>query len=132
MTEPGGAIICLMVADGDVLVRHALASYLRGCGYRVVEAANCEEAEVLLDNPRLAIELVLCDARLGGNGGGFGLKRLGRERWPNVEIILAGSVATAAEEAAEICEKGPDLARPYDPQLVSDRISQWRAKRDRE
>lgn len=131
MTEPGGAIACLMVADGDVLVRHALAAYLRSCGYRVIEAANCDEAEAVLDNPALAVELVLCDARLGGNGGGFGLKRTGRERWPDVEIILAGSAATAAEEAADICENGPDLARPYDPQLVSDRINQWRASRDR-
>ncbi len=131
MTEPGGATTCLMVADGDVLVRHALAVYLRGCGYRVIEVASCDEAEAVLDDPLIAVELVLCDARLGGNGGGFGLKRTGRERWPDVEIILAGSAATAAEEAAEICENGPDLARPYEPQTVADRISQWRARRDR-
>lgn len=131
MTEPGGARTCIMVADGDVVVRHALAAYLRGCGYRVVEAGNCADAATMLDDHAVAVELVLCDARLDGNGGGFGLKRDGHQRWPGVEIVLAGSVATAAEEAAEICEKGPDLARPYDPQLVTDHIAQWRARRER-
>lgn len=131
MTGPVGANLCIMVADGDVLVRHALADYLRGCGYRVIEVADCAEAEAVLDDPAVPVELVLCDARLGGNGGGFGLKRLARARWPEVEIILAGSAAAAAAEAAEICENGPDLARPYDPQLVIDSISQWRARRAR-
>ena len=35
---------CLIVADADVLIRNALAEYLRNCGYKVFEAATADEA----------------------------------------------------------------------------------------
>ena len=117
-----------MVADGDVLVRHALAEYLRGCGYAVVEAADAGEAIALLNEAPRRIDIVLCDADLPGEGGGFGLRRWARTALPDIEFVLAGNVEAAADAAADLCEKGPELARPYDPQLVVNRITQWRSR----
>ena len=128
MTEPGGDDT-ILIADGDVLVRHALAEYLRGCGYAVVEAADAGEAETLLAAPDCRIDIVLCDAELPGDGHGFGLRQRTRATQPGIEFILAGNVAVAAEAAADLCDKGPDLARPYDPQLVVGRITQWRSRK---
>ena len=44
-------------------------------------------------------------------------------------VILAGTPAKAADAAAELCDEGPNLARPYEPQLVVDRIKRLLAKR---
>ena len=39
---------CVLVVDGDVLVRHAIADYLRLCGYVVIEASLSDEAEIVI------------------------------------------------------------------------------------
>ncbi|MEJ1935150.1 response regulator, partial [Nostoc sp. NIES-2111] len=119
MSEPGtakaGATILLV--DGEVLVRHALAQYLRECGYRVVEAATSDEALTFLEDRSVPIDAVLADAQCPGTLDGFSLARHIRESGAGVQVLLAGSPARAANEAARLCEEGPELARPYDHQL---------------
>lgn len=121
----------LLVADSDVLVRHAIADYLRRCGYAVIEAASFEEARAVLRSPQLGPELVLSDVELAGEGNGFVLRALVRESCPDVEVILAGNVEAAARAAGDLCERGPHLARPHDPQLVLERIRRALATRVR-
>lgn len=119
----------LLVADSDVLIRHVLADYLRSCGYTVIEAASFEEALAVMNSEHVAPDLVLCDADLAGEGNGFVLReRLLRQR-PDVRVMLAGNVAAAARAAGNLCEEGPHLARPYDPQLVLERIRRHLAQR---
>ncbi len=113
----------ILLVDGEVLVRHALAEYLRECGYRVIEAATSDDALTFVADETVGIDIVLADAECPGTLDGFSLARRIRETGPGVEVILAGSPAKAAKEAADLCDKGPDLARPYDHQLVLDRIS---------
>lgn len=121
----------LLIADGDALVRHTLAEYLRNCGYRVIEAASFEEAVSLLERPDHSAELdvVLSDVELPG-GNGFVLRAWVRENRPGVKVVLAGNVAAAARAAGDLCEDGPHLARPYDTQLVLDRIRRLLASRE--
>lgn len=120
----------LLVADSDVLVRHHIADYLRRCGYVVIEAATFEEALAVVGAGSLRVDLVLSDAELAGGGNGFALRqRLARDH-PDIRVILAGNVAAAADVAGELCEEGPHLARPHDPQLVLDRIRRALALRD--
>ncbi len=38
----------ILVVDDEVLIRMPIAEYLRDCGYRVVEAANGDEAIAVL------------------------------------------------------------------------------------
>ena len=121
----------LLVADSDVLVRHAIADYLRRCGYAVIEAASFEEALAVIEAPQLAPELVLSDVELAGEGNGFTLRAVVTENWPEVEVVLAGNIDAATKAAGELCERGPHLARPHDPQLVLERIRRALASRVR-
>ncbi len=121
----------VLVVDAEVLVRMAISAYLRDCSYRVVEAASAEEALTVLRQTELTIDAVLADGALPGPIGGFGLARWIREHREGVNIILAGTPARAAERAADLCEDGPDLARPYEPQVVVDRIRRLLAGRDK-
>jgi DNA-binding NtrC family response regulator len=110
------------VLDGDVLVRHVISDYLRTCGYVVIEAATTDEATVVLDEPTVVINAVLCDADAPGSRNSFQLRAWTAERHPYVQVALAGSIVAAANKAAQMCEDGPQLRRPYDPQSVVDHI----------
>lgn len=112
----------ILVIDGDVLVRHAISDYLRHCGYVVVEAASTDEAVTALDDADLLIDAVLCDAEAPGKLNPFQFRIWAREKRQNVQVALAGNIEAAAQKAAEFCDQGPHLARPYDPQSVVDYV----------
>lgn len=122
---------CVLLLDADVLVRHLIAEYLRGCGYRVAEAASSDEAVAILVHGTVQVDTLLMDMDASGEKRGFALLRHLRQAFPDVDIIPAGSPAKATEEAADLCEQGPSLARPYDPRHVLDEIKRLAARRDR-
>ena len=113
---------CVLVIDRDVLVRHAIADYLRDCGYVVIEASSTDEAATVLIERSLSVDVVLCDAEAPGAQNGFQLRAWVRQNQPQVEFALVGNIEAAANKAAELCEEGPNLARPYDPQSVTEYI----------
>jgi hypothetical protein len=68
----------------------------------------------------LTIDAILCDAEAPGSLNAFQL-RIWASQQPyrqGIEIALAGNIEAAADKAAELCDNGPHLARPYDPQSV--------------
>lgn len=121
----------VLVVENDVLVRITICEYLRHCGYRVIEAVHAEEAVTLLSVPNVAVDVALAAVKLPGAMDGFALGQWIRQNRPNVDVVLAGNVVRAADAAANLCETGPTLSRPYDPQLVVDRIRRLRALRSR-
>jgi CheY-like chemotaxis protein len=127
--ESHGAVL---IVDGDILSRHAIADYLRHCGYKVVEAVSTDEAMTALGDPKLAVDIILCDIAAIGTQTGFELANWVRQNYPELEVRIAGSLASAADTAADLCESGPHLARPYEPQAVVDYIKRLRATRDRD
>lgn len=119
----------ILIVDGDIVSRHVIADYLRHCRYDVVEAANTDEAFVALGEPTLSIDVILCDVSALGSQSGFELAHWVRTNRPELEVRLAGGVVMAAQTAAELCESGPHLARPYEPEAVVDYIKRLRASR---
>lgn len=112
----------VMVVDTDVLVRMALASYLRECGYRVFEAESAAEAITVLGQPKLHVDVVLTYAEMPGSANGYALKEWIAKQRPEVRTLLAGTPKQAADKAGELCDEGPQLTKPFDPQLVERRI----------
>jgi CheY-like chemotaxis protein len=121
----------ILIVDGDIVSRHAIADYLRHCGYAVVEAATTDEALKALGEPSLGVDVILCDAGAIGSQSAFGLSTWVRNNRPELEVRLAGSLEGILDTAADLCENGPHLARPYEPQAIVDYIKQLRASRDR-
>jgi CheY-like chemotaxis protein len=120
----------VLVADDDALVRLCIAEYLRDCGYRVLEASNADEAIAILKKTDIQIDVVLSAVEMSGTMNGFGLAKHAREIRPGLEVILAGSAERAASEAGDLCQEGPMLRRPYDHQIVVERIRRLLAARD--
>lgn len=121
----------VLLVDADVIVRNQLAEFLRECGLRVVEASSAEEARTFLSEASLHIDVVLIDARLPGSETAFALRTFVAKAHPDADVLLAGSIGKAVDHAADLCEDGPDLPKPYDPKSVLDRIKRLRAERDR-
>jgi DNA-binding response OmpR family regulator len=126
-------IPCVVIVESDILIRHPLAEYLRECGYRVLQAASTDEARKLFiqRRRRIAIDSILLDIAAPGGENAFALARWIRHNQPTVQVILAGTLEAVTEKAGELCENGPPLSKPYDHQLVADRIRRLLAARDR-
>ena len=122
MAQESGEPQRLIVIDGDVLVRHVISDYLRTCGYVVIEAATTDEATIVLYDVALGVDAALCDADAPGSQSAFQLRAWALQRRPGVQVILAGTTEAVAKKAAELCDQGPELRRPYDPQSVVEYI----------
>ena len=119
----------VLIVDSDIISRHALADYLRHCGYAVVEAATTDEAMIALREENLSIDVIFCDIDASGSRPASELAQWVRQNRPELEVRWASSVESAAQTAAELCESGPHLSRPYEPEAVVEYIKRLRAGR---
>ena len=119
----------LLVVEDEILIRLAICAYLRECGFRVIEAANADEALIVLQAPDLKVDIVLSDVEMPGTMDGFGLSKWLRAHKPGMSVILVGSASGAVDAAADLCEEGPMLSKPYEPQILLDRIKRSLADR---
>ena len=125
------ALKSILVVEDEVLIRLAIAEYLRECGYKVHEATHAAEAVAVLESPEASVDIVFSDVVMPGEMDGFGLARWVRANRPGVEVILTSTVDRSAEVAGMLCEAGPLMKKPYEPQSVVERIKQLLAKAGR-
>jgi DNA-binding response OmpR family regulator len=121
---------CILLVDAEELVRTPLAQYLRECGYRVLEAVSSDEARQLLSESSETIDIVLADIQTLG-GDGFAFTAWVRQNKPEIRVLSAGTIASAARNAGDLCDEEPPIRKPYDHQLVLDRIRRLLSERDR-
>ena len=108
----------ILVVEDEVLVRLAIADYLRDCGYRVLEAASGDEAVSVLASADLAVDVVFSDVQMPGTRDGFALAHWVRKNRPGVRVVLTSGWAGAAAKAGELCHDGPMVTKPYDHAAV--------------
>lgn len=101
----------ILVAEDDVLVRIAIAEYLRGCGFRVIEAAGGLEAKTVLQHGP-DIHVLFADARLAGDDSGFALAQWVRRHRPRMTVILSAGLTRKSEAAAQLCNDRQSPAPP--------------------
>ena len=63
----------VLVVEDDILLRLSIAAYLRDCGYKVIEAADADEAVLVLKQPDLDIDVLFTEIEMPGAMDGFGL-----------------------------------------------------------
>ena len=117
----------ILVVEPDVLVRTVVASYLRDCGYKVLEGVTATDVMTLLGSGQ-KVDVVLSEARLRGRLDGFALARWIREHHSDIDVILTCGPTRAADKAADLCIDGP-LEKPYHPQELVRRINLLRERR---
>jgi DNA-binding response OmpR family regulator len=115
----------VLLIEQEVRTRTFLADYLRSCGYRVFEARSAAEAFTILQESSEPIRVVLSGAE-----NGFGLSGWVKANRPETKVILVASHERAAQVAADLCDAGPHGKRPYDPQLLVQKIKASLARGD--
>lgn len=124
---PVEGVRTILVVEDDVLIRMPIASYLRECGYRVVEAADADEALTVLAVTEIEIDVVFAAAELSGSMDGFSLCQWVQKNLPGTKTMLAGTPKRAAEVAGELCDEG--YQQPYGSELVEHVIRRLLATR---
>jgi DNA-binding response OmpR family regulator len=117
----------LLVVEPDILVRMVIASYLRECGYTVLEGVSAADVMAVLGSGK-KIDVVLSEVQLYGDVDGFGLACWVRENYSDVDVILTTGTRKAADKASDLCEEGP-LEKPYHPQEIVRHINFLRERR---
>lgn len=112
----------LLVIEDEVLPRMAITDFLRDCGYRVLEAANGEEAQAILRSGEL-VELMFSDINLGAGINGIELAEWTRKNYPGVHILLTSGKSDMADMADALCDR-PLVTKPYSYPALVDEISQ--------
>jgi CheY-like chemotaxis protein len=119
----------LLFVEHDALERSAIATYLRECGYQVVEAVSAEEAQSVLRERGDQFDIAFIAVDLPGKTDGFALAKWIREHAAGTRVLLAATVEKAAKLAGDLCESGPHLRKPYQPQALLDWVKRLRAPR---
>jgi DNA-binding NtrC family response regulator len=129
--EPAATLETVLVVEAEVIVRTAIAQYLRDCGYRVLEAGDAKQAITILQEPEIRVDVVLSGIDFSGPMDGFELSHWVKAHSPGTDVFLAATVQRAASTAGDLCEDGPMLSKPYQPETAVERIKQLLAERAR-
>ena len=108
----------VLVAEDETLVRMAIAETLRDAGYRVLEAANAEEAMSLLASFG-NIAVLFTDIQMPGALNGAALTRLARRHNPGVKIIATSGASAPRGLDVDVIF----MPKPYPPEDVVNRIN---------
>ena len=102
----------ILVVDDEALIRMDVVYIVEDAGYSAVEAANADEAIVMLEGCP-GFTAVLTDINMPGTMDGLQLSRMIRDRWPLIGIVVTSGrfVAKAAQMPAGV----QFIAKPYTP-----------------
>jgi DNA-binding NtrC family response regulator len=78
------------------------------------------------------VEVVVSDIDIPGSMNGFGFAQWARSVRPELQILLAGTPGRTVQNAAELCEVGPMLKKPYELKVVLDQIRRLLTARARQ
>jgi CheY-like chemotaxis protein len=109
----------VLVVEDEFVVRWDLAECLVEAGFRVLQAANADEAIDLLEN-RTDIRLVFTDIDMPGSMDGLKLAAAVRHRWPPIQIIVtSGHVKVTADD---LPAGGRFFSKPYHRPMVAQAV----------
>ena len=118
-TENGSATV--LVVEDDVFQRMSVAEELRKRGYKVIEAANADEALSILQS-ETKVHVVFTDIGMPGSLDGSDLARIICAAFPGVQVILTSGHFAIMELDDKISGFFP---KPYDVQKLVAHIKSY-------
>lgn len=107
--------VTILMVEDEALVRILGAGMLARAGFRVIEAADSDEALERLEAAS-DIQLLFTDVNLAGTLDGLALARQVRERWPCIGIIVVSG--QASPQPCELPTGSHFHRKPYDADAV--------------
>ena len=87
----------VLIVEDEFLIRMRAADIINDAGFEVVEAADADEAILILES-REDIRVMFTDIRMPGSMDGLKLARAVRDRWPPVHIVATSAHHTLIDE----------------------------------
>ncbi|MGC1412127.1 MAG: response regulator [Acetobacteraceae bacterium] len=126
--EPSSGRPVVLVVDDEVLLRSVVAEYLRDSGFRVVEAANGQEAVTVLAAGE-AVDVVF-SVRMPGGVNGYDLAEWVRANRPAVGVLLASGYVGDANHSFRAGDNVPRLLpKPFEYELLLKQLRQLIGRR---
>lgn len=101
----------VLVVEDELLVRTAVAEFLRDCSFRVIEAGMAIDAMAILEAGE-SIDVVFSDIRMPGEMDGFQLAAWIHKRFPTVDVILTSGYSDV-RNLPDFLKYGTHIAKPY-------------------
>ncbi|MBB3595924.1 CheY-like chemotaxis protein [Rhizobium sp. BK529] len=86
--DPGPRSV--LVVEDELQLRGVIVDFFNQAGYRTLEAANADEALVLLKNN--PIDTLYADVDMPGSMDGLGLVASVRSQWPSMRLIVTSGI----------------------------------------
>jgi two-component system, cell cycle sensor histidine kinase and response regulator CckA len=117
-----GGTETLLVADDHEGIREMVRTALEGCGYRVLLAANGEEATRMFQEHAQEISLVVLDMVMPRVGGLEAATRM-REMNQELPVIFITGYSAENEALSKVIESGGTvIQKPFDPKKLARRV----------
>jgi two-component system, response regulator PdtaR len=111
--------IQVLVVEDEAFIRMDVVDMLRAAGFDIVEAANADEAILLLES-HSNIRLIFTDIDMPGSMNGLKLAAAVRERWPPIRIIATSGHFKV--RAGDLPADARFIPKPYMPVQIIDAI----------
>jgi CheY-like chemotaxis protein len=100
----------VLIVEDEFLIRMDAVDMIRAAGFDPVEAANADEAILILES-RLDITVVFTDIHMPGSMDGLKLAAAIRGRWPPIRIVATSGRAKVSEDELPLGSRF--LPKPY-------------------
>jgi two-component system, response regulator PdtaR len=100
----------ILVVEDETLIRMHSACLLEDAGYDVIEAADADEALVIL-NRHGEVHLLFSDVDMPGSMDGLDLAHAVHERWPNIKLLLTSGNHLLSE--SQLPDDGKFVRKPW-------------------
>jgi len=111
----------ILVVEDEALLRLNAVEMLADAGYTVLEAANADQAIVILEK-RDDVSVVFTDVNMPGSMDGLKLIEAIRKRWPPVLLIVTSGKAALRD--GDLPRGGRFIPKPYSNEQVLSVVAQ--------
>ena len=87
----------VLIVEDEFLIRMDALDMIRGAGFDVLEAANADEAILILED-RPDIRVVFTDIQMPGSMDGLKLAAAIRGRWPPIKIVATSGRVKVSDD----------------------------------
>lgn len=114
----------ILVVEDETLLRLNAVDMLEEAGYTVLEAANADEAIIILET-RSDVTVVFTDVNMPGSMDGLKLVQAIRRRWPPVLLIVTSGKHALRD--GDLPHGGRFVPKPYSNEQVLSVVAQLAA-----
>ena len=122
LEKPAGGTETVLLVEDEEAVRSLVRTVLVRAGYRVLAAANPDEAELAFDEHRAPIDILLTDVVMPGATGVDLYHRLAAKQPGLKAVFMSGYIEPGIADQARLVPNASFLPKPFTPDGIARRL----------